>query len=152
MNSEKLISNNDIDLWVKSQNLTHNCLFFDSKIESIDQLFPDKNDFAIILTNDSEEVGHWVTLIKLDEQNLEYFDSFGKKPSDNLEYLIKTSGYNCQYSAEQLQNKRSVICGKYVIARIMSRDQPIQKFYEVLMLNKKLKPDEIIETLYRFPY
>ena len=53
----------------------------------IEQLLPKKKDFKIILLEDKFNSGHWVLLMRK-RKNIEFFNSYGSKPSAELDLLI----------------------------------------------------------------
>lgn len=54
-------------------------------VKSIDKLLPGKKNSRIILLENERNSGHWVLLIK-DNNTIEYFNSYGKRPSIELDY------------------------------------------------------------------
>lgn len=62
---------------------------------------------------------HWLAIYQSSSNKVEFFDSFGRKPSD---YGIKiTSGRIVQTNNIQLQNLFSNVCGLYCIFYLMKR-------------------------------
>ena len=156
MNYEKLVSNHDLIKFVKSQNLEHNCIFFENNIESIESLFPGKNNFAILfIENEGIDIGHWVLILNDsygERKIIEYFDCLAKNPPKALLNHCQKEDYEIFFLNTPLMAKDGILCGKYCIARIMSRDTHIQDFYDILTNNKLFKADEVINLMYRLEY
>ena len=49
-------------------------------------LLPNRMDFCFILTESEKNSGHWTLLIR-DDNNFEYFDSYGTSPKNILDYI-----------------------------------------------------------------
>jgi len=60
-----------------------------AKYKSIDELLPNKKDFAVLLYEESPNVGHWVCLLKY-PNTIEFFDPYGGKPDSQLNWLPKS--------------------------------------------------------------
>jgi hypothetical protein len=58
---------------------------------NLDQIFQNRYSIILFLPNPdpNDEVGHFVLLTHLDNENLEYFDSFGNNPPVQIEELAK---------------------------------------------------------------
>ena len=153
MNLENLVSNHDLVKFCKSQNLSHNCIFFDNNLPPLEDLFPGTNNFAIVfLINEGIDVGHWTLMINHSSPKrkiVEYFDCLGEKPRLPMMKRIQESDYEVIFLNSPLMAPNGTLCGKYCIARIMSKDTPLQIFYEILKSNRIYSPDEIIELMYR---
>ena len=52
----------------------------------------------------------------------------------------------------QLQNNRSNICAKWCILRLKSIPTHLGQFQEIFTQNKKLSPDEIVDSLVQSLY
>jgi hypothetical protein len=61
---------------------------------NLDQIFQNRYSIILFLPNPdpNDEVGHFVLLTHLDNENLEYFDSFGNNPPVQIEELAKRNG------------------------------------------------------------
>lgn len=67
----------------------------------------------------SGELGHWIALYKSGKNRVEFYDSYGKAPS---EYGLNASPYNeWLYSTVQLQNPFTAVCGHHCIWFLASR-------------------------------
>jgi hypothetical protein len=109
--------------------------------KTIRKLLPKKKDFRIILLESELNSGHWVVLLR-DGMTIEYFNSYGLKPSKELEYnsdlvnqqldqdtkhldiLFKKalkSGFKIVYNKRRFQKMTDEVatCGKHVILRII---------------------------------
>jgi hypothetical protein len=56
--------------------------------DSIDKLLPGKNSFRIVLIEDKLNSGHWLCILKYGK-TIEYFNSYGLRPSAELDGLSK---------------------------------------------------------------
>lgn len=103
----------------------------------IDELLPDKNDYAFMLIEESPNKGHWVLLSNNDNQ-YEVFDSYGNPPDEWLKWnnkstnemlgqgektltrLLKTGGKSSVYNPVKYQKDGSDIntCGRHCVFRV----------------------------------
>lgn len=91
------------------------------------------NDYCILFLKNKNKIGHW-TLIHYGNKYIEYFDSLGGM-DDNVYHFIRNQfpDFDVRLGGHQFQSKRSSICGKYVILRIMTRySMNIKKFSSFL--------------------
>ena len=79
-------------------------------------LLPNRMDFCFILTESELNSGHWTLLIR-DDNNFEYFDSYGVSPKNILDYIGTT------YMNKKLGNNYSEDLGK-----IIKSIKPTDKF------------------------
>ncbi len=101
------------------------------KYKNVDDLFGDKDNCVILIPYKSNNIGHWVCLIKRDNDVIEFFDSYGNKPIYEsrkiiLDYLMK-SPYEIRYNHHKLQKFGST-CGRWVILRILFSDKNEDEF------------------------
>ena len=67
-----------------------------------------------------EKGSHWCAIIIINEENAEYFDSFGLPPL--IESHIKLlNRYNYVYSTKKLQSFKSETCGLYAVLFLIMR-------------------------------
>lgn len=153
MNLEKLVSNHDIERFVKSQNLSQPCIFFEDKIPHPSVLFAGHNSFAVIfLFNEGTDVGHWVLLInRSTERNkvVEYFDCLGKRPRKSISNIFSREDWTMICLNKPLMAPDGILCGKWVVARVQSKYTPLQTFYDMFTSSSKFTPDELVDGLYR---
>jgi hypothetical protein len=55
-------------------------------VESIENLLPKSKDAFVLLIESTPDSGHWVGVLRYNN-TIEYFDSYGKPPSEPLEWL-----------------------------------------------------------------
>ena len=116
-----------------------------------DVLGPEK--CAIILYQIRQNYGHWVIISKNDDNQIEFFDSYGGKPDSQLKYakynkepyltmLLLRSGYEIIYNPYKLQSKgfNMNTCGRWCTLRLHMKNIPVCKFAEMFM-NQSFKPD-----------
>jgi hypothetical protein len=88
---------------------------------------------------------------------IEYYDSYGKKPEQQREWLtkeqldslgegepylynlLKASGYKVFYSTYPYQSDKDNInsCGRWVVARLMNKDLTNKEFYHFVFSDMK---------------
>lgn len=139
----------------------------------LDDVFKKSNN-VVILFRFEPHAGHWVLLMKHNENLVEYFDSYGKIDFNllNEKNLNKELGQYQTYLSELLlhwkdQNKKNKVdynqirfqdlkkgfqtstCGRYVIYRIRNRDVPLKDFQKLFNLakKKKINLDELVIKL-----
>jgi len=75
--------------------------------------------FSIIINTDPHYKNgqHWLAIIKLEKGKCVYFDSYGKKPTNNLivNFIDKNCNNNIIYNNQKLQSLYSNVCGYYCI-------------------------------------
>ena len=99
--------------------------------------------------------GHWTAIFKLDNNDIEFYDSFSSKPDDNLkeinkkfrqingmDYPILTKLlYECPYKVHYndfpTQDEKSSCCGRYCVLRVSCPDMDIDKFNKLWSKNTK---------------
>ena len=69
-------------------------------------LLPNRMDFCFILTESETNSGHWTLLIR-DDNNFQYFDSYGVSPKNILDYIPS-------FKNKQLGNNYSEDLGKMI--------------------------------------
>ena len=120
---------------------------------------------AIILYQIEHNFGHWVCINKNDNNQIEFFDSYGGKPDSQLKYakynkkndgpylteLLYNSPYEIIYSPYKLQSKgyNMSTCGRWCTLRLHMRHIPVCKFAE-MFLNQSFKPDWYATALTMF--
>ena len=84
----------------------------------ITDLYP----YAVVVnTDDSSRPGeHWVALYVPSEDTVEYFDSYGDEPNENLSHYIGLFP-DVKRSEESLQSLFSKVCGQYCIYFVIQR-------------------------------
>jgi hypothetical protein len=118
---------------------------------------------AVILLYENEKYkGHWVCLFKINDSTLMFFDPYGLKPDEQLQFsdyskpylsmLLKDSGYRVKYNNKDLQKfcKQVSTCGKFVSLRLIFRDLPNRKFISLFLDNKHYTPDFWVSALTAF--
>ena len=69
-------------------------------------LLPNRMDFCFILTESETNSGHWTLLIR-DDNNFQYYDSYGVSPKNILDYIPN-------YMNKKLGNNYSEDLGKMI--------------------------------------
>ena len=82
---------------------------------SIDRL-PDHPHLLVCNTDPSDKPGrHWIAIYVDDEGRGDFFDSFGRRPSDYLERYMNRNCLSWNFNDRQLQSIVSKFCGHYCI-------------------------------------
>ncbi len=127
------------------------------KYNSIDDVLS-KDGSAIILYQLTSLFGHWVSIFRVDDKTLEYFDSYGLPVDGELKFsqehlrrhkgnivphltaLIKQSdhGYKVIYNNIALQRlrKNENTCGRFASLRVRLRHIPLKRFQQLCLKNK----------------
>lgn len=122
-------------------------------ISTIDELLRPYG--AVILLYQAEEtIGHWVSLFMVDENTLEFFDSYGLKVDSEIIFskynhqpylseLLSKSSYKLIQNTTKLQSEFDHVntCGRYAAYRILHRHLPLATFVHLLTKNKYYNPD-----------
>lgn len=131
------------------------------KQENIDDLLVDGN--CVILYPQTENYGHWVCLFKRTDNLIEFFDPYGCEIDSQLKYvpkrfkkkyphlirLLVESPYTISYNEHQFQryDENITTCGRWVIARLLLRNLPLNKFKKLFIDNayeKGITPDYLV--------
>lgn len=106
---------------------------------------------AVILYQHEEDYGHWVTLFRVNDDTLEFFDPYGipideelkQSPFNtrrhqgaivpHLSHLIDQSGYKLIQNTRKLQSFKEDVntCGRWISLRVRWRYVPLEKFVEM---------------------
>lgn len=121
----------------------------------------------VLLYVTHDNYGHWCCVFKINDNTVEFFDSYGRivddmigkinKAIENqnherlpyLSKLMKESRYNLEYNDYKLQKKDSNVttCGRHVICRLICRDMNIDEYVDKMFKNRKNDPDYIVTYL-----
>jgi hypothetical protein len=120
-----------------------------SKYNNIDDAFNNKKHL-ILLFETVKNYGHWCCLIKRGKKNIEFFDSYGIMPDEQLKYtvpvfrkennmllphltyLLLMCKYNVEYNNYKFQ-KGFTTCGRWVIVRCILSDIGIDDFAKLFL-------------------
>ena len=70
---------------------------------------------------------HWVCYFnKSNEKCVEYFDSYGLAPPEELEKYLFTSRKQITYNTTELQSRNSELCGYYCVYYIRRRNHGVE--------------------------
>lgn len=123
---------------------------------NIEQLLPHDKSFFILMYQNSENEGHWTALLR-QKNTIEYFDSYGSYPDDNLKWFSKEKngslGIDSKYLSKLLnKTKLKVIyntepyqadgskiatCGRHVLLRLMNIDKGLLKYHKYIKAQMK---------------
>jgi len=139
------------------------------------QLLPNRIDFCFILTESETNSGHWTLFIR-DDNNFQYFDSYGVSPKNILDYIPNYmnkklgNDYNEDigmiiksikktdkfiYNKTKFQKEQEGIntCGRWCIARLslfLSDSLNLNEFTKIIktkVKQLKMRNDEFITFL-----
>ena len=132
---------------------------------NIDELLNPFDRVIILYFWKSEPVkyGHWCCLFRRPNNNIEFFDSYGtlENQLNNIDpYFARLNGedypyltrllYECpfqiEYNNKTLQSKKSSVCGRYCILRLLLSDYTIDEFNK-LFSKSTIKNDKIVYNL-----
>jgi hypothetical protein len=130
-----------------------------NKIKNSVELFGDYNKVIILYLLQSKTMGHWVCLFKDNNNNINFFDSYGHSPDYEIDKLTKQERDELDekrntiqnlfnkndviiYSNRQLQGKGTDTCGCFVSHRLNYYNIP-NKVYRHKFFNGK-NPDTIV--------
>jgi hypothetical protein len=146
------------------------------KYQSIGQLLPRNNTFKIILIRDTPYSGHFVVILRY-KKIIEWFDSYGFKPGDELDYMMvnnkldqtkselinllrdaQKKGFQIVYNNKDYQQystdyKTIAVCGRYCSLRIImllkyNYDlEQFNNFMDDLRRRYKLNYDELVSLI-----
>ncbi len=122
---------------------------------------------CIILYEFKKNYGHWVTIFRVNDHKVEFFDSYGFIPDNEFAFIPKTfqneyypynryltkllyeSNDKVEYNHDHLQSKGNGIntCGRYVVNRLLNRNIPLKKYVKILQSDKDNSPDDIVSIL-----
>jgi hypothetical protein len=169
------ITDNDIERFFGKEASKYILLYSDlSRYKSINQLLPKKKDFKIILIEEKQLQGHWIAILRYD-QTIEVFNSYGTKPSSELNLLSKHQKealnenvkwlnlllnkaipkFNVIYNTKRFQKVDPNVntCGRFVLLRILmflyfnQNLKSFIKFMNFLQLKLQLNGDQIVSSL-----
>ncbi len=114
-----------------------------NKYANIDELLYPFNAF-ILLIETRPRYGHWVSVIKINDSDIEFFNSYGGYPdytlnkmSDNFPYLsmlLYKCDYNLFYNEFAFQKHDSDVktCGRHSVCRVMYKNLDIYEYKQIL--------------------
>lgn len=140
-----------------------------SEYSSIDDVLG-KYGAAIILYLTKKKYGHWVAIFKVNRHQIEFFDPYGLRPDDQLDfinqhfrvennekkphlsYLLYNSPYTVTYNDDRLQKmiKDVSTCGRWCAIRIVLRKLKLPDFVRIFKNNKCYDPDFFVTAISSF--
>ena len=110
-----------------------------------------KNESVIVNIQDYFEGNgtHWVCIFNTEKSNnVEYFDSFGLVPPNELVRYMKTTNKNIIYNNTQIQRIDSILCGYYCLYYIIERNKG--RLADEILLDFHHSPTEFNEQFMKF--
>lgn len=122
---------------------------------------------CIILYQTKEHFGHWCCMFKAKKNLISFFDPYGYKLDDELDfipehfreesgqnyplltYLIYNSPYKVEYNEHQFQEDKSDVstCGRWCGFRLRYRKVPLKEFWDGFKKFRGLNLDYLITAL-----
>ena len=130
-------------------------------LPSVEEMFPEHVYYAILFRrNPNSTVGHWVVLIKFSDTVFEYFDCLGdpvpQPVIERLEEYAQGGEITLQRNSRSLMARDGIICGKWVMFRLMCLPNGIAKFNaffdSLLGKKRKMTADAIVNFVVNIPY
>lgn len=115
---------------------------------------------AVLLYETRQNFGHWVCLFKVDENTLEFFDSYGFKMDTELKYatydnqpylsqLVRASNYQLIENTTKLQTWAEDVntCGRWTAVRVKMRSVQQSDFIKMFKRNQHYTGDLWVSAL-----
>ena len=152
---DKLISNTDLARFNSFlQGYTgQNTYYFVDNLPSLDTIFAENVYYAFLFKKwPGQTVGHWVALIKFEEDHFEYFDCLGEKPPQEVLNLFEQvpGPITLDYTSRSLMAPNNTICGKWCIFRTFCLPAGLGDFIKLFSSWKKT-PDSLVDFVVRIP-
>lgn len=139
-----ILSNTSIDI----KNVVVHIDGFSESNYNLELLFKNNYSIIIYIPIPEQEVGHFVLLSHLEGNHLEYFDSFGKPPLEEVVLFAKRNSMKLTWNKVVLQEIQNDVCAKWCVSRMFSLPISLKDFVEIYTEHKTLKPDEIVSQLF----
>lgn len=111
-----------------------------------------KRPCSIVCNTDPshKEGKHWVAIFLPKFGKVEYFDSFGIKPTNEEIYeFISKNGKEYKYNSRQIQSNKSTTCGKFCILFILFRSRNLKyNDFINLFINDKSFNEFYVQTIF----
>ena len=137
-----------------------------SKFSSIDELLHPYNN-AVILYETKPNYGHWICVLKRNDNVIEYYDPYGKPIDYPLKYinasfkketnqddiyllkLMLKSPYDIEYNNVAIQKLDRDIssCGRHCIMRIVCKDLNLKQYQKLFKKEGNLDGDDKVTLL-----
>lgn len=157
---DQYVTDVDISRFSQFLNLDRDAIRYEVDIitgNDILNLFENTNAYFCVLfkqdPNPRKVVGHWTCMIKHNDEVYEYFDCLGDPVPENIINAFRQLGVQeLQYSDKELMNRNGIICGKWVISRVLALPNSLDSYVNFFLENiKGMTPDEVINMLFNLP-
>jgi hypothetical protein len=139
------------------------------KYDTIDELVHPYN-CCVILYQTKPHFGHWVCVIKHDDNTLEFFDPYGGSVDTQLDFIDKqfrketrqdfpqlirlflNSPYNIVINRMKIQkfDRDIASCGRHCAFRLILKHLPLKKYQHIMRKEKGLCADDKVTYLTAF--
>tara|TARA_R110002153_G_scaffold212442_1_gene365075 strand:- start:4080 stop:4601 length:522 start_codon:yes stop_codon:yes gene_type:complete len=129
------------------------------RINSVEELIGE-HKACIILYETKENFGHWVALFEIAPNTLEFFDSYGMKMDEELNYakynhtpylsnIVNNSNYSVLMNQTQLQVFKQDIntCGRWTALRLRMKNTKLKDFITLFTKNQMYNGDFWVSAL-----
>ena len=143
------LSNLDIENFLQCYNASYINYNELASHASMHDIFDASNFRIMHLPSDISDIGHWVVILRRTDSLFEYFDPMGmapdasnvrlnRKPENKSkkyfrELIARTPGATFIFNAQPLQDPTSLVCGKFVIARVLSMKTQLKEYIDLLL-------------------
>jgi hypothetical protein len=131
----------------------------DFENKTVKEIFNDEYAPFVIyfIENEGSDVGHYTTLIWLDEKTIESFDPLGNTKQNiqqNHQELVDFCDKNdleIDFNKGGIQSKLASTCSRHCVYRCMLFNIKLDDFYKFYPPRKDMTPDEFVSSLIRYP-
>jgi hypothetical protein len=136
------------------------------KFDNIDDVLG-KDTACVLLYQTKEDYGHWVSIFKVNNNVLEFFDSLGWGMDQELKFsdynlrvhngekvphlsnLVNNSKYHLIQNKIKLQKnaKDDNTCGRWAGLRVRLRHLPLNTFTDLFTKHKEYTPDFLVSAM-----
>ena len=154
-NPAKALSNFELEEFLSGDHLNiKNIALPIEEIETyqfdLERIFGNRYFTVIFLTNPNSQIGHFTLLSHISDTELEFFDPLANPVPPLINQLCQVNQMRLITNQIAVQSKKSFVCGKWVLSRILSIPTPLQDFINIYTQRKKFSPDEMVDRLFIF--
>jgi len=91
---------------------------------------------------------HWIAIYFDAQGNVEYFDSFGRQPTDDFVEFMKKHGNKIRVHSNRLQSDDTYVCGMYCIYFLFYRVRNIMNMFKKFCNNARYNDRRICSFMY----
>ena len=105
------------------------------------------SSYIINLDSSQSPGSHWVS-IYIKRNCVLYFDSYGRRPSEELNITLKSANKKVIYSNKRIQSFNSIFCGYFCVAFIISQEigLSLNKFLNLFSYTNQIENTSLITS------